>query len=63
MTYVFEKLKLEMTRPHGVAITYLDLTRNHKVVDVIEGLLNALSNGHKTVIPENKNLREESGKF
>lgn len=42
---------------------YLDLTRNHKVVDEIEGLLNALSNRHKTVIPENKNLREESGKF
>ena len=52
-----------MTRPRGVATTYLDLTRNHKVVDVIEGLLNALSNGHKTMIPENKNLREESGKF
>lgn len=63
VTYVFEKSSQKWPDHMEWAPPYLDLTRNHKVVDEIEGLLNTLSNRHKTVIPENKNLREESGKF
>lgn len=37
--------------------THLDLTRNHEVMDVVEGLLNALSDRHEPMVPENKDLK------
>lgn len=46
-------------RPNRVATTHLDLTRDHKVVDVVESLLNALSDGYEPVVPQNKNLSKK----
>lgn len=36
---------------------HLNLTRDHQVTDVVEGLLHALADGHEPMIPENKDLR------
>lgn len=43
--------------PQTARSTDLDLTCNHEVVDVVEGLLDALSDGHQPVVPENEDLR------
>lgn len=42
--------------------THLDLARNHEVVDVEEGLLDALSDRHQPVVPENEDLRGKQGR-